>query len=110
MKKTFHIPYYLPRVLAILLIAFISLFALDVFGEKDWFLALLIHLIPSYILAFATWVAWKNELIGGILLMLLGILFTFFTHFRALVISIPFLIIAGLFLIQHFQSKQKRKS
>jgi hypothetical protein len=63
MKK---ILYWIPRFLSILFIAFISLFALDVLGEPKWFLALLIHLIPSFILAFLTMIAWKYDLVGAL--------------------------------------------
>jgi hypothetical protein len=56
-----------------------SLFALDVFGEgyrfSETILALLIHLIPSALLLVALIVAWRNEWLGGILFIGLGILF-----------------------------------
>jgi hypothetical protein len=46
-----------PRALSILFIAFLSLFALDVFGEQVGFwrtvLALTMHLIPSVVLILA---------------------------------------------------------
>ena len=45
--------YWVPRILCILFAAFISLFALDVFGEGYGFwhsvLTLMVHLIPTYI-------------------------------------------------------------
>jgi hypothetical protein len=46
--------YWLPRVSAILFILFISVFALDVFTEPNWALALFMHLIPSFILIILT--------------------------------------------------------
>ena len=90
--------YWLPRVLAILLIAFISLFALDVFGEPRWFLALLMHLIPSFVLIAITAFAWKWEQLGGLAFLAAGAFFLFFTRFEAFIIAIPALVIGALFL------------
>lgn len=97
--------YWLPRVLAICLIVFISLFALDVFGESQWFLALVMHLIPSFILIAVTVLAWKNEMIGGFLFLLVGILMMFFTHFESMIISLPIMIIGALFLTRKYLFK-----
>ena len=96
MKKIF---YWLPRVLAILFIAFISIFALDVFSEPQWFLALIMHLIPSFILIILTIIAWKHERLGGFIFMAIGFLMLISSHFESLVISIPAVIIGVLFLI-----------
>jgi len=88
--------YWLPRVLAILFIGFISLFALDVFGEALWLTALLMHLIPSFILVIVTVIAWKKERIGGIIFLILGVwaLAKFIW-----VISVPAIVIGVLFLM-----------
>lgn len=99
--------YWLPRVLAIVFITFISMFALDVFGEPQWFLALLIHLIPSYVLIFLTFVAWKNELIGGGLFVGIGVFMLVSSDFEPLIISLPMIVIGLLFLIYHFTEKSK---
>jgi hypothetical protein len=90
--------YYLPRVLAIVQIIFISLFALDVFEEKQWFLALLTHLIPSFILIALIIVAWRREKLGGILFLATGFLMLVFTNFQSLIISVPVIIIGALFI------------
>ena len=95
MKK---ILYWLPRVLAVLFIAFISMFALDVFGEPQWFLALLMHLIPSFILIFLTAIAWKHEQLGGLLFIAGGIFMLVSSRFESLIISIPVIVIGILFL------------
>lgn len=95
MKKIF---YWLPRILSILFIAFISIFALDVFSEPQWLLALFMHLIPSYFLIAITIVAWKHEMLGGFLFLIAGFALLIFTHLDALIISIPAFIIGVLFL------------
>jgi len=95
MKKIF---YWLPRILTILFIIFISIFALDVFAEPNWALALFMHLIPSYFLITITIIAWKNEILGGFLFLIIGFALLIFTHFEALIIGVPAFIIGALFL------------
>jgi hypothetical protein len=66
-----RILFWTPRLLAIAYIVFISLFALDVFGEGYGFwgtiLALMIHLIPTLVLVAALILAWRWEWIGAAL-------------------------------------------
>jgi hypothetical protein len=99
--------YWVPRILCILFAAFISLFALDVFGEGYGFwhsvLSLMVHLIPTYIVVVALIVAWRFEVVGGALLILLAgwyVIETWdrFPHGTALVIAGPLLVAGGLFL------------
>lgn len=92
--------FYLPRVLAIFLIAFVSIFALDVFSEPDWPVALLMHLIPSFILVVITAIAWKNEKIGGILFFIAGLIAAGFFHSWTafFIVSVPAILIGLLFL------------
>ena len=99
--------YWLPRVLSIAYIAFISLFALDVLGEPQWFLALLIHLIPTYILTFLTIIAWKQERWGGLFLIIAGLATLLFFRFQAMIISLPVLILGVLFLVSRRQPPKK---
>lgn len=67
-----NIFYWLPRILSIGFVLFLSLFALDVFSEyTGWsvILPLLIHLIPSFILIGALIVAWRHEWVGAALFL-----------------------------------------
>jgi len=68
-----------PRILTVLYIAFISLFALDVFSEgyglAEATLALFMHLLPSLALVIALIVAWRKKFIGGIVFILIGAFF-----------------------------------
>jgi len=61
--------FWAPRALAIAFIAFLSVFALDVFGTGRGFwqtlAAFLLHLIPSFALAAALILAWRWEWIGA---------------------------------------------
>lgn len=68
-----------PRGLSILFIAFLSLFALDVFDEQLAFwptaFALTMHLLPSIVLIAALIVAWRREWIGSMLFAAAGLLY-----------------------------------
>jgi len=99
------------KILAILYICFISIFAFDVFGEGYSFfetiVALFMHLLPSFALIACLLVAWKKEVLGGTLFLLLAILFTvFFKTYQHLVsfvlISVPVFFIGFLFIINKY--------
>ena len=99
---------WLPRVLALLFVAFISMFALDAFNEPQWFLALVIHLIPSYFLIAFTIISWKHQLLGGLLFVIGGVAMTLFFH--SAIIALPAYLIGLLFLISNFYlNKPKRR-
>jgi hypothetical protein len=100
--------YWSPRVLAVLFIIFISMFALDVFGEGYGFpevlVALFMHLVPTFLLTAATVVAWKREKLGGLIFILLGVFYISMTWGKFelltyLTISGPSFIIGALFML-----------
>ncbi|MBN2454655.1 hypothetical protein JXB11_03860 [Candidatus Woesearchaeota archaeon] len=108
-KSTNKLLYWTPRVLGIAMVLFISLFALDVFGQGVgvWMTlaALLIHLVPTYLLVIALLVAWKREKIGAIIYLLLALGYIILSggrqHFTAyLFITVPLLITGVLFALQ----------
>jgi len=123
--RTLRIFYWLPRVLCILAIFFVSIFALDAFSPELSFWsqigAFIVHLIPSFVLLILLILAWKKELIGGILFTIIGLGLTpiIFTHnYRMnhsvflslgiiLSITIPFVIVGILFIISHYMKKKK---
>ena len=98
--------FWAPRILSIILILFLSMFALDVFTESQdfWTLlgALLIHLTPSFILIIAVILAWKWEWIGAVIFLGAGLLYLFTTLQRmdwVLFISGPLIIVGILYLL-----------
>ncbi|MFZ2024860.1 MAG: hypothetical protein WAV51_01075 [Microgenomates group bacterium] len=93
-----NILYWLPRILAIFYVVFFSIFALDVFSEPQWILALFMHLIPSMVLLIMTIVAWKRERVGGILFCLAGVFMLVFYH--TVWITLPAFVISFLLLIK----------
>jgi hypothetical protein len=118
--------HWVPRILSILAILFISLFALDAFepGRTLWqqIGAFLIHLIPSFVLLLVLIIAWKRELLGGTIFLILGIglspfVYTLNYHMNhsvwmslgiIMVITMPFAIVGMLFIMSHFYKKRHR--
>ena len=124
MKKSIRVIHWVPRILCILAILFISMFALDSFtpGLTIWqqLGAFLIHLIPSFILVALLVVAWKWEYIGGIIFIVIGLGFSpiiFIHNYKMnhsvwmslgiiLAITIPFVVVGILFIVSHFKKKK----
>jgi len=125
MKTSVKLLHWIPRVLVILAILFVSMFALDSFseGRTIWqnLLAFLIHLIPSFILTGILIVAWKWEKTGGIILTVVSILFSVFVfilNFKrtnsigislriVLMVCIPFVLSGILFIISYYKKKKE---
>ena len=106
--------YWLPRILGIAFIAFLSLFAFDAFTGADsiWaqLLGLIIHLLPSIILACILWLAWKQPFYGGGAFLIGSILFTLFfktyeNSIGMLLLSLPLVVVGGLFLWEGLRKK-----
>ena len=100
--------FWSPRILGILIAIFVSLFALDVFGEGystvETIVALVMHLIPTFVILIVLGIAWRWEWIGGFLFVALGVLYiTLFwepSNLPAyLVISGPLFLTGILFLL-----------
>ena len=125
MKTSIKVLHWTPRIICILAILFISLFALDSFSPDltIWrqigdFLK---HLIPSFVLIILLIVAWKWEFIGGIIFTLIGLGFSPFIFMHnykmnqsvwhslttILIITMPFVIVGILFIVSH---KKKKKN
>jgi len=128
MKTSNSLFYWLPRIICILAILFVSMFALDAFAPGltiwqqlgDFF----IHLIPSFVLLAFLIVAWKWELYGGIIFTIIGLGLSPFifmlnqnrNHFSigaslgvVLMITFPFVVVGILFIISHFLKKKTHK-
>ncbi len=127
MKTSHKIVYWTPRILCIVAILFVSLFALDAFesGHTIWqqIGAFLIHLIPSFILIGLLVLAWYYELVGGIIIALIGIGFTPFIYSHnyqmnesvwmsigiIMSITFPFILVGVLFILSHFMRRKAAK-
>lgn len=102
--------YWTPRVLCIVFAAFISIFAMDVFqkGVPVWqvALALLMHLLPTFIVLLVLALSWRREWVGGALFIALGLLYLlwarnkpFFGSDVVLLIAAPLFLVGVLFLL-----------
>ncbi|MGA1868225.1 MAG: hypothetical protein ACMUJM_06730 [bacterium] len=109
--------YWTPRVLSIIFAIFISIFALDVFGAGysflDTIVALIIHLIPTYLVTIVAIIAWKGEITGGCLFIGLGLFYVIMEWNRtpliaSLLIPAPLFLIGGMF-IMHWMLYRKAK-
>lgn len=103
LAKVIH---WAPRIAAILIIFFVSLFSLDVFEMEATPLellgAFLMHSLPSILLILVLVVAWRRPVVGGIAFLLAGLFFLRFVIFdrslgHFLLFSGPLLLISGLF-------------
>ncbi|MBI4158686.1 hypothetical protein HY500_00320 [Candidatus Woesearchaeota archaeon] len=79
-KKSKKFIYWTPRILSIVFLLFLAMLSLDVFesGLTVWQIAigLLMHNIPVFILSLLLWISWKYEIVGGIVFILAGLLYT----------------------------------
>jgi hypothetical protein len=115
--STLRLLYWAPRTLGIVFAVLISLFALDVFSESRGFwatsLALLLHLIPTFVLIGLLVLSWRREWIAGILFTALGVLYIFFAWNRfplatCLLIAGPLVLTGLLFLLNWRYRKEIR--
>ena len=102
--------YYTPRIAGLLMIVFISLFALDVFsmGGNLWrqLLAFLLHAAPAILLAIVMVFAWRKPVIGFIIFGIAAIFFLRFVFIgqdfgagNFMMFVAPLALISGLFWI-----------
>lgn len=124
MKTSVRLLHWVPRILVILAILFVSMFALDSFSSQRTFwqnlAALMMHLIPSFILIVILVIAWKWEKAGGIALTLIGLVFGVFVFilnykrtnsvwtslFIVLITCIPFVLAGILFILSYYKKKE----
>jgi len=124
MKTSIKVLHWFPRIICILAILFISVFAADAFspGLTIWqqLGGFIMHLIPSFILLTLLIIAWKWEYVGGINFTVIGVgmsPFVFMHNYNMnhsvglslgiiLAITFPFIVVGILFIISHFRKKK----
>lgn len=125
MKTTIRVFHWLPRIICILAILFVSIFAADAFapGLTIWqqLAAFLMHLTPSFVLLAFLVVAWKWELVGGIIFTVIGVGLSpviFLLNYKMnhsiwmslgiiLAITIPFVVVGVLFMVSYYLKKKE---
>jgi hypothetical protein len=110
--------YWMPRVLGVLLAAFITIFAADAF-EGDFtiwqkLLALVMHMIPTAVVLGAVAIGWRWEAAGGVLFFAAGAFHTSFMLSRGFapatiaMISGPVYLVGALFVADWFYRRHLR--
>ena len=104
--------YWAPRGLCIVFALFSVVFALDVFKQGqnigDILLALLMHLIPTFLIVLVLVIAWRWEWVGGVFFIGLAAVYAVwawgkpFGHMAIPLISGILVVIGGLFLLNWF--------
>ena len=108
--------FWTPRLICFAFALFLSLFALDVFNEGyglgKTVLALLIHLVPVYIVLLVLAIAWRWEWIGTTGFASLGMWYAWCNWRRhpdwVGIIAGPLLVIAALFLVNWLKHDELR--
>jgi hypothetical protein len=108
-----------PRILAIIIIIFVTLLAFDGFVPLSTpfnsSLSLAVSLLPAIILSLALILSWFYRMAGGITYIILGGAMSFFVHANVdelsfLTLSSPVLAVGVLFLLSHFYDKAISKT
>ena len=104
LRKVIH---WAPRVASIMIIFFMSLFSLDVFGMGSSLLeelgGFLMHNIPSFVMLVLLFFAWKRPAVGFWAFLAAGVVFVIFFVRSIYAISnlllfvVPIWLVAGLF-------------
>ena len=118
MKLMHQAVYWAPRTISIVFTALTSLFAADVFNERNGFwetsLALIMHLVPTFLLVGILVASWHREWIGGILFNVLAVVYvvTMWGRFPLstyLLICGPLVVTGLLFLLNwHYRGMLKK--
>ena len=110
---TMPLLFWAPRVLCILFATFLSIFALDVFGEGYGFgetiIALLMHLIPTLAIVISLVIAWRWEWVGAILFVAVALFFLVSSGGESWIISGPLFLVGVLFLLNWIYTQLKTR-
>ena len=111
--------FWLPRIICIIAILFISVFALDAFQPEltvwQQIQAFAMHLIPSFVLLLILIIAWKWELAGGIVLVGIGLILVYIFNFRGpnffiatFILTLMIVLLGSFFLLSWYLRKKYR--
>lgn len=107
--------YWTPRILSLVFVGFLSIFAFDVFGNYrglSLVIAFFMHLLPSIVLLLFILAAWKYELVGAVSFVTFGLLYALQVpdHFSWItVISAPSVVVGILYFLDwHLRRSEKK--
>ncbi len=117
-KATGGAVFWAPRILTILFALFLSLFALDVFaeahGDLETLAALVLHLVPAFLVVILLVLAWRWDLVGVIAFAGLAVTCPIVMRGRGfpwvtyVTMSVPLLLMSVLFLLSWRQRRRVR--
>ena len=107
--------YWLPRILGLAFVLFLSLFSLDVFSEySGWqaVLPFLIHLLPSFVLLAVVLIAWRHDWVGVVFFLFSSVFYVYAAGFDRpwtwyAFISGPAFLVAVLFMASWIQKRKR---
>lgn len=107
--------FWTPRAFAILFNISLSFLAIDIFETGFSWVGLFSHLVPAIICLVVLIIAWKQEAIGGLLFIILGVVYIVlfwgdFKFFTYLAMAGPTFVIGILFFIQRMYEGDKGSS
>lgn len=111
--------FWAPRLITIAFAAFLSVFALDVFGmpvgPAQKVMALFIHLIPVMLVLLVLALVWRWEWAGALLFPALALVHLFSKWGQLdlagyVIIEVPLLLVGGLFLMSWLTRDTPRES
>jgi len=85
-----------PRVLATVVCAFSSLFALDAGGNAEF----VVHIAPTVLLLVVVAISWRWEWVGGGVFTVLGIVYAYIGREHVpwvLLVSVPLIVVGALY-------------
>ena len=116
-RRAGQLLFWAPRIICLLFAVWLSVFALDVFGEGYGFwetmLTLMMHLIPTALVLIILAVAWRWEWVGAVLFGALAVFYVVWLWGRMplvtyVEISGPLALIGVLFLFNWIHRAQLR--
>jgi len=108
--------YWAPRIMGLVFVLFLSLFALDIFGEYKGLESVLpfaVHLIPALVLLAAVIISWKRDLVGAVIFIGFAIFYVFSAGLGRpwswyATIALPSMITGILFFANWLRNRKKR--
>jgi hypothetical protein len=111
--------HWTPRILAVVFVALLVLFSLDVISPeaslKEILVGLVMHNIPVFIMIIVLVIAWRHAVVGALGFLLAGVIYIVFTARSGLewpialswsmTIAGPAFLIGALFLVNWFKKR-----
>jgi len=115
-KTTTKVFHWIPRILGIVMVLFIGMFALDAFhpGLTVWqeIKSFLVQLIPGYIVLATVLIGWKWDIAGCFLCLTLALVYDYWALHHPiwiLAISAPVFVLSLLFFISWYLKKKEKE-